>query len=611
MATAEAATNVALHELSRQMRADILRATESAGSGHPTSSLSAVELVAVVFARYLRYSVDAPDYVGNDRFVLSKGHATPLLYAALKAIGAIDDQELLTYRDAGSRLEGHPTPRLPWVDAATGSLGQGLPIGVGMALAARMDGRQTRTFVLCGDSEMAEGSVWEAAEHAGHARLGGLVALVDVNRLGQRGPTRHGWDLSAYARRFDAFGWSTVEVGDGHDLEAIDRALDRAVEDEDRPTAVLARTIKGKGVEDVEDEPGYHGKALDQADEVVQRLGGTSDLIITPVTPLQVSVQPRERHEASWPTWDVGDEVATRDAFGKALLALGQERDDVVVLDGEVSNSTRTDEFAEAYPDRYIEAYIAEQNMVGMSIGLARSGWRPFVSSFAAFLSRAYDFVRMAPVSNATLTLVGSHAGVSIGPDGPSQMGLEDIAAMRAVANATVLYPCDANQACVLTRELAQQSGVSYLRTTRGETPVIYQGGESFPVGGSRTVRSSPQDAVTLVAAGMTVHEALAAADMVDVPVRVIDAYSVQPLDRDTIAAAARETGAVIVVEDHRPAGGLGEAVAAALLETDASCTFRHLAVTGVPGSATPDEQLREAGIDRQHIASVVGELVA
>lgn len=538
-----------------------------------------------------------------------------LLYALYRAIGAIEEEELLTYRQHGSRLEGHPTPRLPWVEAATGSLGQGLPIGVGFAIAARMEGIPRRTFVLCGDSEMAEGSMWEAIEHAGHERLDRLIAIVDVNRLGQRGPTRHEWDLDAYARRFSAFGWETREV-DGHDIAQIDAALSQADAETSRPTAILARTVKGKGVPEVEDQVDYHGKALDRSEEAIERLGGPSDIVITPAPPLEVEPRSPETAslagdvEASAARWEVGEEVATRSAYGEALVALGRRRPEVVALDGEVSNSTRADAFAREFPDRFVEAYIAEQNMVGMAIGLARSGYHPFASSFAAFLSRAYDFIRMAPVSGVDITLVGSHAGVSIGPDGPSQMGLEDIAAFRAVAGSTVLYPCDANQTRALVELLADVSGVGYLRTTRGDTPVIYEPDETFELGGSKTLRRSDADQAVVVAAGITVHEALAAVDDLGAPVTVIDAYSVQPLDAESIAGAVASAGSVVVVEDHRPQGGLGEAVAAALLSRGVRCEFRHLAVEGVPASATPQEQLALAGIDRGAIRAALEALL-
>jgi transketolase len=609
---ADHTTDVPIEDLCTQLRVDILRCTQRAGSGHPTSSLSAVELAAVLFARHFRASTDDPNHPGGDRFVLSKGHATPLLYAVFRAIGVIDEDELLTYRERGSRLEGHPTPQLPFVDAATGSLGQGLPIGTGMAIAARMAGSDRRTFVMCGDSEMSEGSMWEAAEHASHAGLDRLIAIIDVNRLGQRGPTRHEWDLTAYAQRLEAFGWHTIEVN-GHDSAAVDAAYAEAIAETGRPSAVIARTVKGKGVPEVEDEVSHHGKALDQSDEAIARFGGTSSYRIALADPPEVVPASTTASAGDAPAarWEKGSVVATRDAYGDALVALGHRRSDVVALDGEVSNSTRADGFAATFPDRFVEAHIAEQNMLGMAVGLARSGLRPFASSFAAFLSRAYDFTRMAPVSQADLTLVGSHAGVSIGPDGPSQMGLEDIACMRAVAGATVLYPCDANQTRALVDLAADRPGVTYIRTTRGGTAVLYDpDDEGFSVGGSRTLRESDDDRAVVVAAGITLHEALAAVDELDIPVRVIDAYSIQPLDIDTIADAARATGNVITVEDHRRAGGLGEAVASGLLDRGVACRFRQLAVDGIPGSATPEEQLELAGIDRKAVTSAIRDLV-
>lgn len=600
-----------LDSLCQQLRVDILRCTAEAGSGHPTSSLSSVELLAVLFSRHLRYDVNQPHHPGADRFVLSKGHATPLLYAIFRALGAIDEDELLSYRQAGSRLEGHPTPRLAWVDAATGSLGQGLPIGVGMALAARMDGSSRRTYVLCGDSEMSEGSMWEAVEHASDDGLDRLIAVIDVNRLGQRGPTRHGWDLAAYSRRFEAFDWHTIEV-DGHDPRQIDHAFEEADAHTSRPTAILARTVKGKGVPEAEDALGLHGKALEDSEAAIGLLGGPRKQIIVPAPPANDPQPNRPAATAAPPvTWAVGDEVATRTAYGRSLVALGSRRADVVALDAEVSNSTYADGFAGTFPERFVEAHIAEQNMVGMAVGLARSGWRPFVSSFAAFLTRAYDFTRMAPVSQADMALVGSHAGVSIGPDGPSQMGLEDLAAMRAVHGSTVLYPCDANQTRALVDLLADHPGVSYLRTTRGATPVIYDAQETFEIGGSQVLRQSDDDRAVVIAAGITVHEALAAVDEEQLPVTVIDAYSVQPLDVTTIAAAAARTGRIVTVEDHRPAGGLGEAVAAALLEEGVSASLTRLAVYGMPSSATPREQLETARIDRTSIAATLVQLMS
>ncbi|MEU6811417.1 transketolase [Streptomyces sp. NPDC046831] len=604
-----------LVELGQQLRVDSVRAAAEAGSGHPTSSMSAADLMAVLLAHHLRYDFERPDHPGNDRFVLSKGHASPLLYAAFKAAGAIDDEELLTFRKLGSRLEGHPTPqRLPWVETATGSLGQGLPIGVGMALAGRrLDRAGYRVWVLCGDSELAEGSIWEAAEHAGHEQLDNLVLIVDVNRLGQRGPTRHGHDLDAYARRFRAFDWHTVEI-DGHDLDAIDRAYGEALSTAGQPTAIIARTLKGKGVADIEDREGLHGKPLKDADEAIEELGGVRDLRVQVHEPPSVR-PPRTADDGDLelPRWEKGEEAATRDAFGRALAALGTARGDVVVLDGEVGDSTRAELFAKEHPDRYFECYIAEQQLVAAAVGMARRGWVPYAATFAAFLTRAHDFVRMASVSGSGINLNGSHAGVSIGQDGPSQMGLEDLAMMRAIHGSTVLYPCDANQTAKLVAQTADLAGVRYLRTSRGSSRVIYGPDEEFPVGGSKVLRSSGRDRLTVVAAGVTVHEALAAADALereDIPVRVIDLYSVKPVDRDTLRQAADDTGCLLTVEDHRAEGGLGDAVLDAFCDGRPVPRLVRLAVGTMPGSASPAEQLRAAGIDAASIAASARLLV-
>ncbi|MCW5251920.1 transketolase [Streptomyces sp. SHP 1-2] len=603
-------------ELGRQLRVDSVRAAAAAGSGHPTSSMSAADLMAVLLARHLRYDFDHPDHPGNDRFVLSKGHASPLLYSAYKAAGAIDDDELLTFRTLGSRLEGHPTPRrLPWVETATGSLGQGLPVGVGIALAGkRLDHADYRVWVMCGDSEMAEGSVWEAAEQAGYEHLDNLVLIVDVNRLGQRGPTRHAHDLDAYARRFRAFDWHTVEI-DGHDVDAVDRAYGEALSTRGQPTAVIARTIKGKGVAAVENREGQHGKPLPDADEAVAELGGSREgprvrVAGPPATPAPYTggtgrIEP--------PRYRRGERVATRDAFGEALTALGTARGDVVALDGEVGDSTRAEYFAKEHPERYFECYIAEQQMVAVAVGMAARGWVPYASTFAAFLTRAHDFARMAAVSGSGINLVGSHAGVSIGQDGPSQMGLEDLAMMRALHGTTVLYPCDANQTARLVAEMAGLDGIRYLRTSRGASEVIYGPDEEFPVGGSKVLRSGAGDRLTVVAAGVTVHEALAAADVLDregIPVRVIDLYSVKPVDRETLRRAAEDTGCLLTVEDHRPQGGLGDAVLDAFRDGRPVPRLVRLAVDTMPGSATPAEQLRAAGIDAETIAAAGRMLV-
>ncbi|MGW4965175.1 transketolase [Nonomuraea sp. NPDC004186] len=600
-----------LTELAAQLRVDSVRAAAEAGSGHPTSSMSAADLMAVLFACHLHYDFENPDNPANDHLIFSKGHASPLLYALFKAAGVVDDKELLTFRRRGSRLEGHPTPRLPWVDVATGSLGQGLPVGVGVAMAGRLERMPYRVWVLCGDSELAEGSIWEAAEHAGCEGLANLTAIVDVNRLGQRGPTRHGWDTGAYARRFGAFGWHTIEI-DGHDPGQIDYALSDARNTRRRPTVILAKTRKGEGALEVENREGAHGKPLKDPDKAVEELGGRRDLRVevhkpeAPAAPYRFETRPM-----SLPAYKVGDKAATRTAFGEALAALGAARGDVLALDGEVADSTRAEAFGKEFPERFFEMYIAEQQLVAAAIGLQVRGWKPYAVTFAAFLTRAYDFIRMAGVSRASIRLVGSHAGVAIGEDGPSQMGLEDLAMLRAVYGSTVLYPCDANQAAALTAELADVEGVSYLRTTRGETPVIYPPGERFPVGGSRVLRHSPNDRATIVAAGVTVHEALAAADELSgagIPVGVIDLYSVKPVDTAALVEAATTTGNLITVEDHRLEGGLGDAVLDAVSELGPRVV--KLAVTGLPGSATPEEQLADAGIDRQAIAEAVKRLL-
>ncbi|MGW6015465.1 transketolase [Streptomyces sp. NPDC055210] len=604
-----------LIELGQQLRVDSVRAAAAAGSGHPTSSMSAADLMAVLLARQLRYDFERPSHPGNDRFVLSKGHASPLLYAAYKAAGAIDDAELLTFRTLDSRLEGHPTPRrLPWVETATGSLGQGLPVGVGIALSGkRLDRVGYRVWVLCGDSELAEGSIWEAAEHAAYEELDHLTAIVDVNRLGQRGPTRHGHDLDAYARRFQAFGWHTVEV-DGHDVEDIERAYGEAVSTVGQPTVILARTLKGKGVASVQDREGLHGKPLPDADEAIEELGGVRDLRVEVRQPQAARMLHAVRAgHLDLPRWESGDEAATRDAYGQALAALGSSRADVVALDGEVSDSTRAEFFAKEHPERFFECYIAEQQLVGAAVGLATRGWVPFASSFAAFLTRAHDFVRMAAVSGVGINLVGSHAGVAIGEDGPSQMGVEDLAMFRAVYGSTVLYPCDANQTAALVATMAGLDGIRYLRTSRGAMPVLYGPGEEFPVGGSKVLRRSADDRLTVVAAGVTVHEALKAADALaadGIAVRVVDLYSVKPVDRETLREAAEQTGCLLTVEDHHPEGGIGDAVLDAFLDGRPTPRLVRLAVRDMPGSATPAEQLHAAGIDAESVVAAVKLLV-
>ena len=601
-------------ELGQQLRVDSVRAAAAAGSGHPTSSMSAADLIAVLLARYLRYDFDRPHDARNDRLIFSKGHASPLLYSLYKAAGAISDEELLSFRKLGSRLEGHPTPAIPWVDVATGSLGQGLPYAVGLALAGkRLDRLPFRTWVLCGDSELAEGSVWEALEHAAFYELDNLITIVDVNRLGQRGETMHGWDLGNYVDRARAFGCQALEV-DGHDVAAIDRAYAQACNLGGKPVVILARTIKGKGVAEVEDKNGFHGKPLDDPTGAIAELGGERKLSVTAAKPDRVA----RRHEPpsgplGLPRYEPGEMVATRKAYGEALTALGRARGEVVALDGEVSNSTYAELFREALPERYFEMYIAEQQLVAAAVGMQALGWRPFASTFAAFLSRAHDFIRMAAISRANVCLVGSHAGVSIGEDGPSQMGLEDIAMLRSVHGSTVLYPSCANQTAKLVVAMADRPGISYLRTTRAATPVLYDPDEPFEFGRSRVLRYSDADELTLVAAGITLHEALAAADALaadGIAARVLDLYSVKPIDEQTLREAAEATGAIVTVEDHHPEGGIGEAVLHVFAESAQRPRIVTLAVDVMPTSGTPDELLAQAGIDHASIVEAALELV-
>ncbi|PWU18160.1 MAG: transketolase [Candidatus Rokuibacteriota bacterium] len=600
-------------ELGQQFRVDSVRCAAKAGSGHPTSGMSAADLMAVLAAKYLRFDFDEPERASNDRLIFSKGHASTLLYAIFRAAGAITDEELMTYRQLGSRLEGHPTPVLPWVDVATGSLGQGLPIGVGMAIAGKyLDRLPYRVWVLCGDSELAEGSIWEAFEHAAHYELDNLVAILDVNRLGQRGETMVGWDLDRHAARVRAFGWHTIEI-DGHDVAEVDAALAEALESSGQPTAVIARTVKGKGVAAVENQNGWHGKPLEDPEAAIEELGGLRNLTIQVAPPEAGEAHRFSAGALELPRYDVGEEVATRKAYGDALAAVGSADGEVVGLDGEVSNSTMAEVFAKAHPERYFEMYIAEQQLIAAAVGIAKRGWKPFASSFAAFHTRAFDFVRMGAISGAGLRLSGSHAGVSIGEDGPSQMGLEDLACYRAVHGSAVLHPCDANQTARLVEAMVERDGITYLRTLRPATAVIYDPGEHFEIGGSRVVRSSPSDEVTIVGCGIAVHEALAAGDSLageGISARVIDAYSVKPIDAETLATAAEETGRIVTVEDHWPEGGLGDAVLEALAGREAEARVVKLAVRELPHSGKPNELLAAAGIDAEAIADAARRLV-
>ena len=604
-----------LYDLAGQLRVDSIRASTAAGSGHPTSSMSAADLMAVLLARHFRYDWERPDDPANDHLIFSKGHASPLLYSMFKAAGVVSDEELISgYRRFGSPLQGHPTPRLPWVDVATGSLGQGLPDGVGVALAGRyLDELPYRVWVLCGDSEMAEGSMWEAFDKAAYYRLANLTAIVDVNRLGQRGPTELGWDLDGYARRIEGFGCRAIPI-DGHDLGEIEKAFAQAA-DVDRPTVILARTRKGRGFSEIEDREGWHGRPLpaEMAERAVVELGGERHVTVRGPRPAGGSPRTRPSAEVILPRYAMGAKVATRKAFGESLAAVGA-RSDVVALDGEVDNSTHAEEFAKAYPERYFEMFIAEQQLVAAAVGLSVRGYVPFAATFAAFFTRAYDFVRMAGISEVSIRLCGSHAGVEIGADGPSQMALEDLAMMRAVHGSTVLYPSDATSTASLVREMAERTGIVYLRTTRGAYPVLYGPDEAFPIGGAKVVRSSSHDQVTLVGAGVTLHNCLAAADQLGrdgIAARVVDLYSVKPIDTETLVTAAAATGdRLVVVEDHYPAGGIGSAVLEALNDAGHPARLVHLAVRGLPGSGTPAELMDAAGISTGHVVQAAREVL-
>jgi transketolase len=604
-----------IRELAQQLRVDSIRCSTSAGSGHPTSSMSAADLMAVLLTRHFRYDWQRPDDPANDHLIFSKGHASPLLYSMFKAAGVVSDDELMNgYRRFGSVLEGHPTPVLPWVDVATGSLGQGLPDGVGVALAGRyLDELPYRIWVLCGDSEMAEGSIWEALDKASYYRLSNLTAIVDVNRLGQRGPTELGWDLDTYVKRVEGFGCRAIPI-DGHDLGEIDKALGE-VADGDRPTVILARTLKGRGFSEIEDHEGWHGKPLpaEMAERAIIELGGERHLTVSGLQPEPGTPRVRPSGEISLPRYEKGDKVATRLAFGQALAAIGA-RSDITALDGEVGNSTHTEEFAKKYPERYFEMFIAEQQLVAAAVGLQVRGYVPFAATFAAFFTRAYDFIRMSAISEANIRLCGSHAGVEIGADGPSQMALEDLAMMRAVHGSTVLYPSDATSTASLVQEMAERTGIVYMRTTRGSYPVLYPPDEAFPVGGAKVVRSGPDDQVTLIGAGVTLHNCLDAADQLardGIQARVVDLYSVKPIDIQTLLEAAAATGdRLVVVEDHYPEGGLGGAVLEAFNDAGHPVQIAHLAVRGLPGSGTPAELLDAAGISADHVVEAARKTI-
>lgn len=599
-----------LKEKGRRLRIHSLKATTEAGSGHPSSCLSAADLVSVIFFHEMHFDPGNPHNPGNDRFILSKGHAVPLLWAAYAESGILDEKDLLTLRRFDSDLEGHPTPRMPWVDIATGSLGQGLSAGLGNAFAAHLDGIPFNTYVLLGDGECAEGSVWEAAALASYHKAEHLFAIVDVNGLGQSQRTMDQFDVNRFAEKFRAFGWFAQTV-DGHNYVDIVNAFDTfRREAGTQPRALIARTFKGKGVSMLENKDGWHGKAVPKKD-----LPAALAELATPLGPNEFTAKPRtgfslpaETVTSDIPVTRKPDETAaTREAYGDALAKLSDHNPLVVALDGDTKNSTFSEKLLKAHPERFFEMFIAEQNMVGAATGLAARGKIPFVSTFAAFLTRAYDQIRMAGVSQSNVKFCGSHAGVSIGEDGPSQMGLEDLAMFRAVIGSVVLYPSDAVSAERLVFEAARHRGICYIRSSRPKTAVIYPNEEQFPIGGSKVVKQSAKDHATVIAAGITLHEALKAAKKLEaegIAIRIIDAYSVKPIDRDGILQAAKETnGRIVVVEDHYVEGGLGEAVLEAV-ESEAKVV--HLAVREIPRSGPPELLIEKYGISSDHIVTAV-----
>ena len=609
----------ALHNKATELRIDSVRATSEAGSGHPSSCCSAAEIVAALFFSVMRYDPKNPKALNSDRFVLSKGHAAPVLYAAWAEAGLFPKSDLLKLRTLTSDLEGHPTPRLPFVDMATGSLGQGLPVGVGLALNAKfVDNLDYRTYVLMGDGESVEGSVWEAAEVARQYGLDNLCAIIDVNRLGQSDPTMLQHDMEAYRARWAAFGWHAMVV-DGHDLAALLAAFDQAARTKGKPTMVLAKTYKGRGISFMEDHPTWHGKPLAKGQETERALAELTGQLRPNGTPLQIkkpagSPQPPQSLGAlPAPPYKLGDSVATREAFGAALDALGAVNPSIVALDADVKNSTYTDKFGKKYPNRFFENFIAEQNMLGAAAGLAACGKIPFVATFAAFFTRAYDFVRMAAISQSNIKLVGTHVGVSIGEDGPSQMGLEDIAMMAAQPEIVVLYPSDGTSTYRLMEAAAAHRGMVYLRAGRPKSPVIYGPEEAFKIGGSKVLRRSDHDALTIVAAGVTLFEALKAHDQLStagIKVRIIDLYSIAPIDRQTLVESARETGSrILTVEDHYAHGGLGDAVLSAV--GTEGIAVHKLAVRRIPHSGKPDELVNHFGIGAASIVETAKQIIA
>jgi transketolase len=604
-----------LNSIAKLIRYFIISSTTKAGSGHPTSSLSATDLMTVLmFGGFFRFNPDHPEHPNNDRLIFSKGHASPLYYALWTAAGRLTENDLYTMRNFGSPLEGHPTAAFKYTEAATGSLGQGLSIGVGMALNAKyLDRLPYRTYVLLGDSEMAEGSQWEAIQIAAHYRLNNLIGIIDVNRLGQRGETMYGHNINAYKRRVASFGWKTIVI-DGHSFPEIANAYEKAIRVRNKPVMIISRTIKGKGVSFLEDRDGWHGKApnREEAEKALRELGVADTSIRAELSePRDISPRNTVRLKSPGLSYPADKSVATRKAYGNALARIFPEYPNMVVLDAEVSNSTYSELFREKYPDRFFEMYVAEQNMVGAALGFSRRGKIPFVSTFAAFFTRAFDQIRMSQYSDANIKFAGSHAGVSIGEDGPSQMGLEDIAMFRTILNSTVLYPSDAVSTEKLVEEAARHRGIVYIRTTRKDTQIIYRNEDEFHIGGSRVLRKSDNDRITVIAAGITLHEAIAAYEELKnegIFIRVIDLYSIKPIDKETVNEAAESTGVIVTVEDHFSEGGIGEAVRSAL--GSSPVPLYSLAVRKMPGSGKPDELLDYEEISRNAIIKTVKALV-
>ena len=619
--TASTATPELLTALANKattLRIESVKATSEAGSGHPSSCCSAADIVAVLFFSVMRYDPKNPKLPNSDRFVLSKGHAAPLLYAAWAEAGLFPKSELLKLRTLGSDLEGHPTPRLSFVDMATGSLGQGLPAGVGLAFNAKsIDKTDYRTYVLMGDGESVEGSVWEAAEVARQAKLDNLCAIVDVNRLGQSDPTMLQHDMEAYRARWSGFGWHAIVV-DGHDIRALVAAFAEAAKTKGQPTVLLAKTFKGRGIAFMENHPDWHGKPLKKGEETQKALDELTGQLKPSSTQLQIPLPnaaktaPATKGTVAPVPYKLGDSVATREAFGAALLALGEANSQVVALDADVKNSTYSDKFGKRFPDRFLENFIAEQNMLGAAAGIAACGKIPFVATFAAFFTRAYDFIRMAAISQSNIKLVGTHVGVSIGEDGPSQMGLEDLAMMSTQPGVTVLYPSDGLSMYKLMESATDHKGMVYLRASRPKTPVIYGADETFRIGGSKVLRQSAADQLTIVAAGVTLFEALKAHDQLKaagIATRVVDLYSIVPVDQATLIDCARATGGrFLTVEDHYAHGGIGDAVLSALASE--GVRVRKLAVREIPRSGKPEELVDHFGIGVRSIVEAAKEIV-